>query len=242
MKSEKLRQSALVAVLSGACVFGSIFPANACAFDDPIQLSKGLLNLHYPESLHVTGAVWEAQKAGILPMPDKRRFTEDSEERERFLDMAFQDAVRGLLTIGTALDRMPSETAPNMGPNLAIVLVDSYLWARIEPDGKISIHEPGADTGDLVIVTDAPVIRAVVDGNLSIAEALDMGVMKLYGSQDQVDVFTASKADLGSKPLREADWEDAFRHLAKLPEDPHLSSPEAWTGRNQTFIARTDAK
>jgi hypothetical protein len=58
------------------------------------------------------------------------------------------------------------------------------MWSRMESGGgmvKPALHVAGPEPGDVVIVTDIAAIEAIAGGTLSFSEALDLGVVRLYG-------------------------------------------------------------
>jgi hypothetical protein len=76
----------------------------------------------------------------------------------------------------------PGATAP---PDIAVVLVGPVMWTRFEAgDGQVNplLHVEGPEQGDVVLVTDLAAVEAITRGSLTFAAALDLGVMRLYGS------------------------------------------------------------
>ena len=99
----------------------------ACGFHDPVMLSRGLLTWRYENALYVTGAIWDAQKAGQLEMPDRERLVAMGPERERLDREAYRRAVAAVSALGAAMD--PVERPANM-PGVALVLLEGMLWTR----------------------------------------------------------------------------------------------------------------
>lgn len=169
-----------IAVLSiAAPALLAVAPAvRACGFHDPASVSLGMLNLAYPDALHVRTAVWTAQRDARVPReanvpsdPSSAEFRLDSMRR-------YRDAVAGL-------DALRERMVPMDGtPRFAVVLIGSMLWTRFEPaDGRIAMtpHVTGPLPDDVVVVTDAPVVLALLDGTLTPAEAQARGLVRLYG-------------------------------------------------------------
>jgi hypothetical protein len=166
----------LCAVGLAAC---AIAPgARACGFHDPASVNLGMLNLAYPDALHVRTAVWMAQRdarvpreANVSPDPSSVAFRLDAMRR-------YRDAVAGL-------DALRERMTPMDGtPRFSVVLIGSMLWTRFEPsDGRVAMtpHAPGPLPDDVVVVTDAPVVLALLDGTLTPAEAQARGLVRLYG-------------------------------------------------------------
>ena len=73
-----------------------------------------------------------------------------------------------------------------------MLLVDEMMWNRFSmenchTDLLADISEPQDD--DVVIVTETSVIMAIVSASLSIGEAVNMGVLRLYGAPAEVEMF-----------------------------------------------------
>jgi hypothetical protein len=52
-------------------------------------------------------------------------------------------------------------------------------------------HAPGPAPGDVVAVTEEDVIKGLVEGQVSPQEALDLGLIRLYGAAEAVHRLTA---------------------------------------------------
>jgi hypothetical protein len=159
-------------------------PAPACGYHDPSSVALGMLNLAYPDSLHVRTAVWTAQLEGTLDRAEPTIVGSASPDElfRRTLrlrqTLARLDALRG--QIDAALDGAPP-------PAFSIVLIGPMLWSRFEAqDGalKLSAHSTGPDSGDVVIVTDEPVVAALLEGRISPPEARERGLLRVYGEAD----------------------------------------------------------
>jgi hypothetical protein len=124
----------------------------ACGFHDEVSLQRGVMNWVYPESLHVRAAVWRAQQAGQI-------------EREElpYLKVAF----------------LLKALRPHLAANTSVVLLTPMLWTRYGPEG-VRVHAEGAARGDAVLVTEAAVVKAIVEKRLTLAHALAGGVLRSY--------------------------------------------------------------
>ena len=99
----------------------------------------------------------------------------------------------------------PVERPANM-PGVALVLLEGMLWTRYvsTPDGvQVHHHVDGPAEGDLVAVTDVPVIHAIRAGTLTLADANEQGLLRLYGKEDVLRVLLEVHGSLGSEPLPE---------------------------------------
>ena len=156
---------------------------------DASLVRKVAVNIAYPDALAVESAVWEAQKAGWLPVPDVVRLQATGEDRKALDEMAFRKTVEALKTFGSLLD---SKTSGAQHADVSVLLVDEMMWNRFSmenghTDLLADISEPQDD--DLVIVTETSVIMAMVSASLSIDEAVDMRVLRLYGAPTEVQKF-----------------------------------------------------
>jgi hypothetical protein len=161
----------------------------ACGFHDDETLARGIMNWVYPDALHVVGATAAAVAEGRLPPPDGEmgpdpfgtRYRATVRSIERFLEVL-----------------SPAAGAPS--PNFSLVLVEPMLWTRFEGDqGRLraQVHVSGPQPGNIVLVSDTNVIRAVADGRLSIGDAHRLGLIRLYGSDDRRAQFLAAHRDAG---------------------------------------------
>ena len=133
--------------------------------------------------------MWEAQKAGRLPMPDVVRLQATGEDRKALDEIAFRRTVEALKTFGSLLD---SKTSGAQRAEASVLLVDEMMWNRFSmenghTDLLADISEPQDD--DVVIVTETSVIMAIVSASLSIGEAVNMDVLRLYGAPAEVEMF-----------------------------------------------------
>ena len=65
-----------------------------------------------------------------------------------------------------------------------MLLLGPMLWSRYQPDGndiRLNVHVDGPVQDDVVIVTEAAVIDALVHGRLSGRQAIELGVVRFYG-------------------------------------------------------------
>ncbi|MFN9772600.1 MAG: hypothetical protein ACK54X_08235 [Burkholderiales bacterium] len=170
--------SALLCTVGLAAV-GAAPVARACGFHDPASVNLGMLNLAYPDALHVRTAIWMAQRDAIVPRDGRASPSDPSSVEFRLEAMRrYRDAVAGL-------DALRERMTPMDGtPRFAVVLIGSMLWTRFEPSGgrvAMTPHATGPLPDDVVVVTDAPVVLALLDGTLTPAEAQARGLVRLYG-------------------------------------------------------------
>ncbi|RDJ27250.1 hypothetical protein DWF00_09705 [Bosea caraganae] len=149
--------------------------ASACGFEDPkgADAARGALNWVYPESLHVTSAVWRAQLEGTI-LRDERP------EAARAL-LGYRKAAADLARLR---DRLVVAMDGESMPSFSILLIGPMLWTRFAPaQGGVSMvtHVDGPQTSDTVVVTDEPVVAALASGWITPLAARQKGLLRLYG-------------------------------------------------------------
>jgi hypothetical protein len=185
MKSARRRVARPLSIALGGVFLAVATAAAACGFEDPssITMRRGFLNFAYPESLHVGTAVWQAQLAGMLPRDPLAQRAELTPEARGALRMMQASAALRALAARLASDGGGAQ-------NVSVVLLSSVMWSRFEPQGNVvnaNVHVTGPGQGDVVLVTDTPAIRALVDGSLEFSEALALGLVRLYGDPVKVE-------------------------------------------------------
>jgi hypothetical protein len=189
--------------------------SKACGFHDPTQLAQAAIAMIYPDAFHVSGAIWSAQKSGVIAMPDRERLQARGPHRQRLDKLAFFNALKSLNTLGSALDK-----AATGGErfDMALVLIETVLWTRYAngSDGlDVQAHTEWPEDGDFVIVTDEPVLHAIVQGKLSVKRAVELGLMRLYGPDEKKNLLLAQFGSIGDEPLRAPQATNLFGGLAK---------------------------
>jgi predicted ATPase len=127
--------------------------------------------------------VWQAQLAGVLPR-DPMLQRDDLAPEAR-------DTLR-LIKANALLRRLASTfvAAPaGERPAVSVVLLGPVLWTRFVPgDGIVDsiFHVAGPERTDVVLVTDAAVLEAIADGQLTLASALDLRLARLYGTPEAI--------------------------------------------------------
>jgi hypothetical protein len=186
-------------ILFGAALFAASTGGWACGFEDPnsVGFRRGALNMAFPQALHVGTAMWQAQMAGALPRDELARRDDLTEDARRTLSLL---RINGdFRKLAARLGGAPGAMAR---PNLAIVLLGSVLWTRIETqDGVVlaKVHVDGPSPGEVVIVTDAPALKAIAGGDVGFAQAVDLGVVRLYGPPVEVAAARIWLAALDSR-------------------------------------------
>jgi hypothetical protein len=165
----------------GALIIGPPSEAAACGYHDDVSLARGVLNWVYPDALHVVGAISTAVAERRLPAG------------------VSMPGVLGLLGYhGTvrALDQHAQQLRASSGempaPALSLLLIEPMLWTRFVSEGgdvRAQVHLSGPQAGDLVVISGEEVIRAVANNRLTVGEAYRSGLIRLYGTDEQVRSF-----------------------------------------------------
>jgi hypothetical protein len=158
----------------------------SCGFEDPnsASMQRVKLNLIYPDSLYVQGAVDEALREGVL-MP--KHFTRPGD----FL--ALKRTTANLRWFAGLL----AEDAASDPPRFSVVLMGPVLWTRFNPTVEgiaVETHVAGPLPGDLVVVMDVPALAALVSGDVSGAYANEAGLVRYYGDPTETEVLREALA------------------------------------------------
>jgi hypothetical protein len=180
-------QRGLAAFAVALAASGAAWP---CGFDDPnsATVQRGMMNLAFPKSAYVRTAIWQAQLAGELPR-DKLAARGDLTPQA----IGTLRLIRATGLLQTLAKRLGATPDGADHPSVALVLLGPMLWSRFEPAGggvQARVHVTGPETGDVVMVTDTPAIEAIVEGGLSFEQAIEHGLVRLYGPQAQIDHLT----------------------------------------------------
>jgi hypothetical protein len=168
-----------------ALALGLFGQASACGFEASFDISFAL---PHPRSLEVAMAVYGALSDGRI----------DAATLAPGLDgeAGLQRATWRLQRLGLLLGG--SEAGE---PAIALVLVDSALWARLTPaplGASVQMHVAGPAAGDVVAVSSELVLAQWLDGRLSGADALRQGMLLLEGPPDEVQRVSARFARIGA--------------------------------------------
>jgi hypothetical protein len=199
----RLCLAALATLISFAAV-PSI--SNACVEISALTLRQAFLNHLYPNALYVYGATWELQQKGVLPMPDRQRITAIGAERAAIDTRVKLEMFEALSALRIALD------AARIRPHaVSLVLVERMHWVRYRTEGAIASllgeyssfegEATGPGDGDLVVVTNEVVLRAMRAGDITIDRARELGVFRLYGTDARISTFIEDFGNIGGGRL-----------------------------------------
>lgn len=180
--------------------------AQACGMPADIILKQAVLGIAYPNAMHVTGARWRAQQAGLLDMPDPKLLRSAGEERVALEAAAHIKALEALDGLGRML-----VAASRQRHAISIVLVEGMNWARFTPDPEsgvsadeqIAIQTADATGDDLVVVFTRTALQGVRRGSLTLAQAEELGLLQLHGSDAQITAFRSDFAEVGKVAFNE---------------------------------------
>jgi len=180
----------------GALALAAAGAAWPCGFEDPhsVASQRGMMNLAFPQSAWVRTAIWQAQMAGDLPRDALAQRDDLTPQARGMLQL-----VRATWLLKALAARLGNAPEAGEHPALAVVLMGPMLWSRIEPQqgggAQVRTHVSGPVAGDVVLVTDTPALEALVGGGMGFEQALELGLVRLYGPAAQVG---AAQAWLGS--------------------------------------------
>ena len=168
-------------IVCGALIIWSPSEAAACGYHDDVSLARGVLNWVYPDALHVVGAISTAIAEKRLPAADP--------VRGGLGFLGYHATVRALDQHAQQLRMASGEIAR---PTFSLLLIEPMLWTRFVSEGgdvRTQVHMSGPQAGDLVVISGEDVIREIARGRLSIGEAYRHGLIRLYGTEQQVALF-----------------------------------------------------
>ena len=177
-------QSLIGVTITAAGLAAGSSNALSCGFDDPNSISsaRGMLNWMYPHALYVGTAVWNAEQQGTIARDERPAAAEKL--------FGYYYAVQRL---GTFRDRLSAALDGGTAPAFTMVLFGSMLWTHFETTGdtlNMTPHVDGPSKGDVVVVTDEPVIAALINGRITPQAAHERGLMRFYGSPGAVSDLT----------------------------------------------------
>ncbi len=203
MKRATLAHACVQLYKAGACllVTGGVFisaqPVQACGYEDPQSIAMGTLNFAYPDALHVGTAIWQAQVEGVLPRPIRQAPTATrtvvSSSRDPSTVAALNEKLQLMAEARAAsrvIDEMRSRLAKAISAErrlpFAVVFASRMFWSRFlgGASGLISqTHVAGPEPGDVVLVTEALVLEAILAQRITLDEAFARGILRIYGDK-----------------------------------------------------------
>ncbi len=187
-----------------ALALTSAAPAAACGFHGG---PRGTLDVAYPGSLSVAVAVANAKDDGLLPARDPARPA-----------LGYHRAVGEIMNFASALGDEETQRSPKGSlkslvlahgeveaqrspQGFSLLLVGPRLWSAIIPQGSgfaARVHTAGPLPGRPVVLTEYLVLAAIEQGKLSLAEALDLGLIRIHGDTKDGQIEALLLAGIGS--------------------------------------------
>ena len=172
-------RQALVTGLTIVVLATTVARGWSCGFEDPnsATMQRVMLNVVYPDSLYVQGAVDTALRAGKLK---PAHFAKPGDF------FALPRTTRNLRHLAVVL----ADGTPNELRAFSVVLMGPVLWTRFQPDKAGLAAEPhvaGPAAGEVVVVTDVPALAALVSGEISGAYAHALGLVRYYGDPAEAE-------------------------------------------------------
>ena len=171
LRSVLFRTTAFVAAAL-ACLAGSVGRTAACAYH-----SGGKAFAAHPGAIDVAMAIQAAADAGTIE-PQSASVPPASM-------VAYHRMVRQIEQFRNVLEAAGKRR--NAAPAFSLLLVESALWSRFEPEPagiELAIHTAGPDSDEPVVLTTGGVLRAVLEGRLSAADALHRGLIRVEAATE----------------------------------------------------------
>lgn len=200
MTTTTLRQRTVAFALLS--LVASPIAARACAFDDGSP-AAGLFDRDFfavnAQASTVYFAITDALTQGLL---ERAAFQPIETGSAGYWRAAGQiNAMHR--RIAAAAQQSESGRAP---PAMALLLIDSNLWARMTADTQgltLAMHATGARPGDVIVATSEVVLAAVLDGRMSVDTALGRGLIAISTGAKGADakelIAAALSRDTSSK-------------------------------------------
>lgn len=192
-----MRVSALASLIVFAATTTPGSAAHACAYDSLGVLSFAGLDVEYSEIIEVRHAIWRAQVDRIVPVEQVASspspvsaFAAPIAAAQTGNPTQTIQAWEAFRVITAWRGKMAEVASLENHPPLALVFIDSMLWTRVVPTdtGLVTqMHAPGPERRDTVVVTDLPVLQGLIDGQMSVTEGFELGVIRTYGSPEATE-------------------------------------------------------
>lgn len=164
--------AALVAMTMVAA--SSLPGVNACGLEPVIG---GGFSVSYPGSLNVAVAVASARRNGILT-PASREIIPN--------EVLLQQMLSDLRLLKLHLDKGKDALPTSANENFSLVLIGPGLWSHFHLTGTsvhAEYHTDGPIGGETVVVTHHTVLQELLDGDLDIDKALQLGLIAFSGTK-----------------------------------------------------------
>lgn len=200
----RMAPSRVVSMVVAVAVFATAYSPSrslACGYHDDVSMARGLLNWVYPDALYVLGAISTAVAERRLPPPNPLTAGLDP------FGSGYRMTVKPLERFAEALSAAAERPAPF---SYSLVLVEPMLWTRFEAhlgELRTQIHVSGPQPGDLVLISGRAVIAEIANGRMDMGVAHRLGLVRMYGSEEQKAQFLATYQHVGGERLTQSDGE-----------------------------------
>jgi hypothetical protein len=166
----------LIGVFAG--VAGLATPAISCSLEASADLS-GAFSVGHRGSIAIAIATHDAIEAGHIAALPK-----ENAARHAQLERVRQKAIAHVQKL--------IEHAQNNGQPVAVLLTQSGAWMRFnDPHFGTIYHANPATEGETELLLPDTVYAALLDGKMSVQRAVELGLIRVYGTED-VDPVIAS--------------------------------------------------
>jgi hypothetical protein len=165
-----------VAALAALSLTAQVGVAVSCGFDSGI--GNTFTPMH-PKSLDVAFAVHDAVAVAMI---------DAAADPVSAGQAGYWCAVGHLTALQRALSA--ANTYGATMPAVSVLFIDSGLWARLTPGPQgltMDVHTAGAETGDVVIVTNEPVLTAILEKRLPVSVAFERELIVVDGESAAVE-------------------------------------------------------
>lgn len=222
LRRGKLARATTVALAASLMAAAPVSEGRTCGYDSPQTTSQGFLNWLYPDSLYVVGAISREVAAGRLPVANFDQTGPDLFGHRFKLTAAALEQFGDMLRVASP---GPSQLS------VSLVIVEPMLWTRFDqgPDGlRTTVHVSGAQPGDLVIVAGEAVIAEIAARRLTFGQAVERGVVRLYGSAPQIAQFLLCYSHVGANDSAvETSPKPAVSLASAAAGPPHFASMQS---------------
>jgi hypothetical protein len=145
-----------------------------------LAVQRAYISWLYPETRKLHGSIQAAKSAGRL----------DAIEEKASGPLAFHRTSAELTQFARTL---VGDTPAPLG--VTILYQGPMLWTNVtstEKGAKVTVHAAAQASGTVLLVTERPVVRALVSGRISGVDAVELGLVTLHAPAGQVDMLKAA--------------------------------------------------
>ncbi|MEE4238086.1 MAG: hypothetical protein V2I51_15305 [Anderseniella sp.] len=186
-------------IVTIAAMAAGTLEARACGFERPVDQQRGFLNWIYPDSFHISTAIWQGQQKGMLGRDPALQSSS-----KLLVNPAYR---KTMATLTIFAQRFEVGREGSNGKSFVVLLLEPMLWTRIEP-GKgalsLTVHINQPTEGEPVLITERVVLEALNRGVVSFEQANQEGYLRIYGDEVGIAEVRRSFARISPKPANES--------------------------------------